>query len=226
MATLRDYISSIKSMFRMTSSDVNLSDRAIASEIRYTKNELIKRETDLRRLFNSPNLFSEISCVEMERVPLSECCDYRSDCYIAKSLKKLPKIAENKRGLLIQGVFSINKREKFSDTNNPTRYANYLQMYPKGNKRFYWVSTEGYLYITDPSIETVTIIAHFTEDINVQDFACCADAEDCPINPLDKEFKIPDYLEERMIKMVYDKMNNSYKRSKEDLQEDDVDQTI
>lgn len=226
MATIRDYISSIKSMFRLTSSDVTLNDRAIEKELKYTKNELIKRETDLRRLFNSPNLFTEISCVELERVPLSECCDYTSDCYIAKSKAKLPKIAENKRGLLIQGVFSINKRERFSDTNNPTRYANYLQMYPKGNKRFYWVSTEGYLYITDPNIDIVSIVAHFTEDVNTNDFACVNEETDCPVNPLDKEFKIPDYLEDRLIKMTSEKIMQTYKRSKEDLQEDDLDQTI
>lgn len=226
MASLRDYISNVRSMFRLTSSDVGLSDRAIAQELKYNKNELIKRETDLRRLFNSPNLFTEISCLEMEKVPLSECCDYSSECYIAKSTIKLPKIAENKRGLLIQGVYSLNKRVRFTDTNNPTRYINYLDLYPNGNKKFYWISTDGYLYITDPNIELIVISAHFTEDIDVYLFSCNKNNNDCPINPLDVEFKIPDYLESRLIKLTNQSLLETYKRSKEDLQEDDLDQTI
>lgn len=225
MSTLRSYISSIRSMFRLTTSDAELSDRAIASELKYVKGLLIKRETDLRRLFNSPNIFTDIPCVEMERVPLSSCCDYESDCYISKSKYKLPKIADNKRGLLVQGVYSLNKRDKFSDTNNPSRYANYLRIYPNGNKKFYWISTDGYLYITDPNVDIITISAHFTEDIDPNLFSCI-EVEDCPINPLDTEFKIPDYLEAAIMEMTYERITNTYKRSKKDPQEDDIDQTI
>lgn len=225
MSTLRDYISSIKSMFKMTSSDVVISDRGIASELLYVKNLLIKRETDARKLFNSPNFFSEINCLEMERVPLSECASYYAECYIAKSKLALPKIAENKRGLLMQGVFSIDKRVRFNDVNNPTRFINYLTLYPNGKEKFYWISPDNHLYITDPNIELVTLIAHFSAPLDSTAYNSCEDASACPTNPLDLEFKIPNYLESPLMDMTQERLKKIYSSSVEDLQEDDKDQT-
>jgi len=85
MTTIRDGISRVRSMNKLVSQDNLISDRMIRDEILSSSSLLIKRETNLRRLWNSQNLFSNIKCLKMTDVPLSECCDYVSPCNISVS---------------------------------------------------------------------------------------------------------------------------------------------
>ena len=69
---------------------------------------LIKRETNLRKLWASDTLFTTIPCLEMVEVPISECCDYADPCTVARTKYKLPRISEGNYQYVIQGVYSIN----------------------------------------------------------------------------------------------------------------------
>ena len=71
-----------------------ITDRVIASEIRNASLLLIKRETNLRKLWATDSIFTTIPCLEMVEVPISECSDYVDDCTIARSKFKIPRIAE------------------------------------------------------------------------------------------------------------------------------------
>lgn len=224
MATTRSMVSKVRSMFKETSSDNNISDRAIADELRSTSIELIKRETDRRKLFGSDNIFTEISCLQMKPVSIAECCDYKSNCMIARSVEKLPRIGESIYGLLVQGVFSIDNTNRFEYA-DPSRYVSILKLYPdqKEKSKFFW-KRNGYLYITNPNIETVRLIAFFEEDFNKTEFDCNCEGNECPDNPLDQEFKCPGYLEGSVLRMVRDTMLKTYKQSIPDNQENDKDE--
>ena len=87
MATLRKLVSDVRSVHKILSTDSLITDRAIASEIRNNSLLLIKRETNLRKLWATDTLFTTIPCLEMCEVPISECCNYADPCSVARSTR-------------------------------------------------------------------------------------------------------------------------------------------
>lgn len=221
MASLGEMISKVRSSFKMINSDDLITNRVVAAELKSAALMLIKRETDKRKLFSSDNIFTTIDCLEMEEVPLSECCSYTSPCNIARSKKQLPRIAENIYGYLIQGVFSVQPNTKF-DYADPTRYVDLLKLYPNKKLTFFWIKNN-YLYITDPLIEVVRLTAYFETDPDKSLFSCDGVVPDCPMNPMDEEFKCPGYLESAVLGMVRDTLLKTYKQSMDDKTPDDND---
>ena len=102
MSTGRTLVSSIRGMHKIISTDSLITDRVIFAEIRQTMSFLIKRETNLRKLWATDTLFTTISCLEMTQVPVSECCDYVDECTIARTKLKIPRIAEGNYQYVIQ----------------------------------------------------------------------------------------------------------------------------
>lgn len=218
--TVREAVSQIRTMNKWISSDDLITDRAVASEIKSVSQLLIKQQTDKRKLMASNSIFTQIDCVEMEAAQLAECCSYTSPCQIGKSKQKIPKIGDNIYGLLIQGVYSIDKRVKF-DYIDPNRYANFLNLYPKSDKKFFWVRND-HLYITDPDIEIVALSAFFEDDVDTSLYNCDCDGQDCPPNPLDKEFKCPGFLINNVFTITRDNLTRSYRNSVEDKTENNL----
>ncbi len=60
MSTLRKLVSDVRSTHKILSTDARITDRAIASEVKNNAITLIKRETNLRRLWASDTLFTTI----------------------------------------------------------------------------------------------------------------------------------------------------------------------
>lgn len=219
--TIRSAVSQIRSMFKLVSYDDIISDRAIMQELKNTAIKFLKQQTDKRRLFASPNIFTTLSCIEMQDVPLAECCSYTSPCTISRSVSKLPRISEGIYGLLVQGVYSLDKKSKYKET-TATRYASYLKMGLRKDYKFFWV-LDGYLYVSEEGIETVSIAAYFEEDINPELYAC-QEIITCPTNPLDLEFKAPSYQVQDIINATYNTILQTYKRSIPDITSNQVDE--
>ncbi len=211
--TGRDLVSRVRSSNKLISADNNINDRVIFNMLKASAKTLIKRETNLRRLWNSPNIFTPIECLEMMTVPLSECCDYKNPCQVARSKKKIPQISEGIFGLLVQSVFSPGKK-KF-DYASPDRYANILRLGLRNTSSFYWVYND-YLYVSDPNIEFIDMLAYFDDEINPAEFSACKKPGDtsgnCATNPLDREFQLPSYLEEAVLSLVDKKLMDTYFR--------------
>ena len=211
--TGRDLVSRVRSSNKLISADNNINDRVIFNMLKASAKTLIKRETNLRRLWNSPNIFTPIECLEMMTVPLSECCDYKNPCQVARSKKKIPQISEGIFGLLVQSVFSPGKK-KF-DYASPDRYANILRLGLRNTSSFYWVYND-YLYVSDPNMEFIDMLAYFDDEINPAEFSACKKPGDtsgnCATNPLDREFQLPSYLEEAVLSLVDKKLMDTYFR--------------
>jgi len=232
MSTLRKLVSDVRSMHKLLSSDNLITDRVIASEIRNNTNFLVKRETNLRKLWATGTLFTTLPCLEMVQVPLSECCDYVDECSIARSKYKIPRIAEGNYQYVIQGVYSINamggKGKKFKEI-TVNRYMNLLKLPIIKNESYFWVLND-YIYVTNPLLESVRVSAFFEEDIpnDVLYSNCnCGNSqvtdEDYCINPLDKEFPCPGYLEKQVLELTSQKLLSTYFRIKTDMTADDID---
>jgi len=230
MATLRKLVSDVRSVHKILSTDSLITDRAIASEIRNNSLLLIKRETNLRKLWATDTLFTTIPCLELEQVSITECCDFVDDCTIARTKLKLPRISEGNYQYVIQGVYSINamsgvgKKLKEITIN---RYINLLKLPVIKNESYYWIVND-YLYLTDPLVQKVRIAALFEEDIpnEVRYSGKCSEDitnEEWCLNPLDRESFCPGYLEKQVLELTSQKLLSTYFRLKDDLTENGID---
>lgn len=222
--TIREAVSSVKSLFKFVSSDDLISDRAIANELKSAAIKYIRQQTNRRKLFASPNIFTTLNCIEMVNVPLSECCEYTSPCTISRSKYKIPKIAEGNYGLLVQGVFSINKTNQYKES-TANRYANYLRLKLNKKQNFFWIQDD-YLYISDPDISALSISAYFEEDFDLELYQCQESDKDCPTNPLDRDFKCPSFLIDDVKKAAYNVILQTYSRVRDDKTDNDLNETV
>ena len=231
MSTGRKLVSDVRAMHKLLSTDNLITDRAIFSEIKNNTLLLVKRETNLRKLWATSTLFTTIPCLEMVEVPISECCDYVDDCTVARSKYKLPRIAEGNYQYLIQGVYSINamsgsgKKIKEITIN---RYINLLKLPIIKKEEYYWIMN-GYLYVSNPLLQAVRIAAMFEQDVPNEimypDCDCGNEVslEDLCMNPLDKPFALPGYLEKQVLELTSQKLLSTYFTLKTDITEDGVD---
>jgi hypothetical protein len=165
-------------------------------------------------------------------VPISECCDYVDPCTVARTKYKLPRICEGNYQYLIQGVYSINamsgQGKKLKEV-TINRYLNLLKLPIIKNEQYYWIANGGYLYVNNPLLQAVRIAAFFEEDVpNEIMFADCQcgdniNLEDYCMNPLDKEYGCPGYLEKQVLELTSQKLLSTYFRLKTDQTSDGVD---
>jgi len=231
MATLRNLVSTVRSSHKLLSSDSMLTDRAIAAEIKNSAFLLIKRETNLRKLWATDTIFTTIPCLELIEVSISECCESVDECTIARTKYKLPRIAEGNYQYVIQGVYSINALggggKKINEI-TVNRYRNLLKL-PVIKNEIYYMIVNGYMYITNPMLKAVRLAAYFEEDIpNEIMFPDCdcgsktTDEEWCK-NPIDKEFALPGYLEKQSLQLASEELLRTYFRLKTDMTQDAID---
>jgi hypothetical protein len=232
MSTGRKLVSDVRAMHKLLSTDNLVTDRAIFSEIKNNTLLLVKREADKRKLWATSTLFTTIPCLEMVEVPISECCDYVDSCTVARSRYKLPRIAEGNYQYLIQGVYSINamsgsgKKIKEITIN---RYINLLKLPIIKNEEYYWI-VNGYLYVSNPLLQAIRIAALFEQDVpNEVMFPECdcgnsqPPLEELCMNPLDKPFALPGYLEKQVLELTSQKLLGTYFTVKTDMTEDGID---
>lgn len=222
--TLRDSISQVRTLFKLTSFDDSISDRTIGHILKNTAIKFIKQQVERRKLFASPNLFTPLDCVPMIEVPLSECVDYVSQGTISRSKYKIPKISESIYGLLVQGVWGLEKKVKYTET-TANRYANTLKLNLKKEGKYFWVLND-YLYVSDAAVESISIAAYFEEEFDTSQYQCDNKRRViCPNNPLDSEFKCPSFLLADVEKETYNIILQTYKRSIGDTTSNQLDET-
>jgi len=232
MATLRKLVSDVRSVHKILSTDSLITDRAIASEIRNNSLLLIKRETNLRKLWATDTLFTTIPCLEMTEVSISECCNYVDECTISRTKFKLPRVSEGNYQYVIQGVYSINAlsgRGKKLKEITVNRYINLLKLPVIKNEEYFWI-TNGYLYVNNPMLKSIRLVAFFEEDIDNEimypECGCGTPDytnEQLCINPLDKEFPLPGYLEQQTLELTSKKLLQTYFNLKTDQTEQGID---
>ncbi len=232
MSTFRKLVSDVRSMHKLLSTDNLITDRAVMSEIKNNAFLLIKRETNLRKLWATDTVFTTIPCLEMVEVPISECCEYSDPCSVSRTKLKLPRITEGNYQYVIQGVYSINalsgqgKKLKEITIN---RYINLLKLPIIKKEEYYWI-TNGYLYVNNPLLKAIRLVALFEEDVpNSIMYPECGcgspeyTTEELCKNPLDKESPVPGYLEKQVLELTSQKLLNTYFALKTDITSDGVD---
>jgi hypothetical protein len=232
MATLRKLVSDIRSMHKILSTDSLITDRAIASEVRNNSILLIKRETNLRKLWATSTLFTTIPCLEMIEVPISECCDYQDPCNVSRTRYKIPRISEGNYQYLIQGVYSINAMggtgTKLKEI-TINRYTNLIKLPIIKKEEYYWILND-YLYVNNPLLQAVRLAACFEQEVPNEVMypesgcgGCGPTNEDWCMNPLDKPFSLPGYLEKQVLDLTSQKLLSTFFQLKTDVSADNLD---
>jgi hypothetical protein len=224
MSTRRKLVSDVRGTMKLLSSDAPINDRVLWSEIFNSAKLLIKRETNLRKLWANDTIFSNLPCFEMEEVPISTCCEYVSECTVSRSKHKLPIIGVGNYQYLIQGVYSINVlggRGKKLKEITINRYLNLLKLPIIKKEEYYWI-VDNYLYCSNPMLKAIRMAAFFEEDIPINilypDCGCGINysLDDLCRNPMDLESCIPGYLEKQVLELTSQKLLNTYYRLKTD----------
>ena len=232
MATLRKLVSDIRSMHKILSTDSLITDRAIASEVRNNSILLIKRETNLRKLWATSTLFTTIPCLEMIQVPISECCDYQVPGNVSRTRYKIPRISEGNYQYLIQGVYSINAMggtgTKLKEI-TINRYTNLIKLPIIKKEEYYWILND-YLYVNNPLLQAVRLAACFEQEVPNEVMypesgcgGCGPTNEDWCMNPLDKPFSLPGYLEKQVLDLTSQKLLSTFFQLKTDVASDNLD---
>lgn len=231
MSTLRDLVSTVRSSYKLLSTDGKLTDRAIAAEIKVATFLLLKRDTDKRKFWATDTLFTTIPCMELIEVPISECCDYVDECMISRTKYKVPRISEGNYQYLIQGVYSINtiggKGKKLKEI-TLNRYINLLKLKIVKNEEYYFIVND-YLYVTNSLLKLIRIAAFFEDDVPSEIlFPECGcgniytDEEYC-MNPLDRKFGLPGVLQKQMLDLTSQRLLSTYFNVKTDNATDGID---
>lgn len=230
--TYRDIISDIRGMNKLLSSDNLINDRVIMGEVRAAGNLIVGQALAKRKYWQSPTLFTPILCLEMEQVPLQECCEYAGEKTVARSIKSLPKIGEGLFGLAVQGVFGLDGSVKFSPT-NPNRYSNLLKLSLPNSNKFFWLTNDGRVVVTNEDTKKINMFAYFTEPVPNdllfpgEDCKCIVKPSitDLCANPMDQIFH---FINERIFdlkQLVYKNLMSTYFNVPADKTSNQLDET-
>jgi hypothetical protein len=182
--TLREICSDILNDVRSFNLDNRISYRYIIHKLFDKTAIFIRQDAENRKLQKLPNLWTTISCFELEDAPLNEC---ESSCdTVLKSVNTLPDTYESNFGYLIK-VYNNDYSKEFLPA-TPGLYKD-LKNRPFPTKNGYYWIVDKHLYIPDSNIESVTIQVMAKENAKI----ITAQSSPCS-KPLDSTFNFPDYI--------------------------------
>lgn len=219
-------------MNKLIFSDQLINDRVILSEVVTAANLIVGQSLAARKYWQSPALFTNLNCLEMEQVPLSQCCEYIGDKLVAITKRSLPKIGEGMWGNSIQGVFGADGSVRFKAT-NPNRYANLLKLNIPGKDKYYWVRDDGKIVVTNEDTKLINLYAYFTEIVPNDLLYPGKDCDCLPPptneqlcrNPLDNNFHFIDGRMFDLKQLVYKNLMAVYHQSNKDITSNQLDES-
>jgi hypothetical protein len=109
------------------------------------------------------------------------------------------------------------------------RYTNLIKLPVIKNQEYYWILND-YLYISNPMLQAIRLAACFEQEVPNEVMypesgcgGCGPTNEDWCMNPLDKPFSLPGYLEKQVLDLVSQKLLSTYFQLKTDITDDGLD---
>lgn len=217
MQTVREAISEVRNDLRLNKIDEWVPSKYIHHKLKGTASLFIKREADDRRLQKYLDIWATIECLEMEEVPLIQCCsiDIPNCKMVMRSKKKLPESYSTRYGYALN-VSSVDYDRNYLAT-TPRDYGNILNReYADKSLRYYWIEN-GYLIIPDSMVESVRVRGVFLDKSSVLRMNTCNEENNC-VSLLDSIFVVPEHL----LKNVKDATTSAIINSYSQLQPDEL----
>lgn len=173
MHTLNQLISDINNI--ATSGALTVDFRIESSQIKYWVNQArsifiiqqLQKRSDI-----SDSWLQSISCLELEQVDKSECCEITTDCFILKTKLQIPVPIDNKGNNLIIRVEKPNG-DIISRTNPfESKYSSYGK-FTKEKSR--WYMKNDYIYISNEVfIDSINLWGIFEDPTELSKFTTCS----------------------------------------------------
>lgn len=218
-----EIVSEIINDLRSLNLDDHISKRYVLAKLQDNAALFIKRENELLRLYNYQDIWTTVSCIEMEPADVVECCCIRIEkCkFMMKSTLPLPDIYSYKGGPLIQEVLSMDGSQEYRLT-TPRGYKRILDReFIDKNVKYFWIEND-HIIIPDSRVKLVSLTAFFRNVSEAKQLNSCDDSGDnnC-IRPLDEEFLCPAHLLSIVKESTITNLFNFYKRNQIDTLPDD-----
>lgn len=208
MNTHRDFADRIINSLKMNSKDRFVSRRFILAIAKEKMNFLLAQKLRDNTLYREENLYTEIDCVEMEKIDKFKCdiVEFKSCNSVMKSVKRLPELIFSRYGDSIRIVTNIDNSLQI-DRTTPTDYIRSKQRQGYRPKPMYYTK-DGYLYVVDSEIERLNVRL-LTLDTQGAAEANCKKCDECK-SVLDYEFIGSDKLEMIVVQQTLQELMGSY----------------
>ena len=198
MTTNREAVDRVKNQFNLVSKDTKKSDRFILFTAKNIAESYISKRLNDKRLFRQDNLYTEITCIEMESIDVYKCdlVEFRSCNKLVKSKLKLPSLVYSKLGNTVKEVTSIDGKYLFKP-NTISQYRRDSKRKQSKNLPKHFYVKDGYLYIPDSELKTVNIYVLSLDLYESEEISSCR--EGCK-SAWDYEFVAPSDLLEQILR--------------------------
>lgn len=216
MQTVREVISEVRIDLRANNIDEWVPSKYLHSKLQDAASLFIKREADDKRLQKYMDLWVTIDCLEMEEVPLIQCCDLDiPNCKtVMRSKKKLPDVYSTRYGYVLT-VSSVDYGRNYTAT-TPREYQYILNReFVDKSKRYFWIEN-GHLIIPGSMVQNVRVRGMFLNKAEAVRFNVCGDDSTGCVNLLDQEFVAPEHLLKNIKDATVAAILNSYKQLQQD----------
>lgn len=219
---VREWNSDILNNTKQYSMDSFISQKFIYSETISIIADFLKKDHDAKRkLAKLSEGWDEITCMQLEEVPVFECegIDIRNCEKLMRSKDKLPDTFTSSFGNIIKHVASINF-SSFFDPVTPRQFNDIQKREFIDKRKNYYFFINGYIYIPvykgqTFGIESIRIDAYFKSKWDVAQFNLKnSDCKDCQKDkcksPLDFDLVIPTYLENDVKKELLNRLSGLF----------------
>jgi len=218
-----DFVSEIRNHLKANNKDDYVSARYILS-VGYAYVKYFVNNRPLSKIFRSLDAFTYVPCIELERVRTYDCKIYQfKTCdKIMKSKKKLPSILQAKVGYVVESITNINFTEEYQPLRSAAEYITKKKREYADQFKFYYIDTEGYLYLLNTTNEIVNINAYFLDEGEAKCLSDCEDCDECKSKLEDKFICPGEFLSsvrDQTLKLILNGYKNIQRDERPDLDE-------
>jgi hypothetical protein len=187
----RELVSRVASLLKGNSKDGRISRRLILATAESKAKFLISQKLNDMSLYREQNIYTTISCIEMEDFDLIKCpiLEFRSCRNLKRSKNKLPELIHSRYGHSLKEVTSVDGQFEFKPITLVQYRLNKKKTLQK--KQDYFYVQDGYLYLPDSEVKVVTLNI-LTQDL--YDLEQCSECGEKCKSAWDFEFICPDKL--------------------------------
>lgn len=208
--SIKEFISGISNTLNAINVDTRLPNKYIYNLGVDVVGDFLKKDSESRRITTASEGWSEIECIPMIEVPISECAGI--DVYLCEKMMrtkyKIPDTFTGYNGNIIKHVASINFGQIYEPLRGIRLWNDVQKREVKKKNQKYYVFINQYIYIPIPkgeqtSPEQIRIEGYFKHQWEVKKLnqLNCTSCDKC-INILDSEFVVPEYLQNAVNKEV------------------------
>ena len=222
--TIKQFISDVMNDLRAQNIDDFISPKFIYYKSTDIISDFMKKDNTVnRRLTRLSEGWKSIECLDMEEVPLIECCevDALSCEKLMKSKYAIPNTFTSSFGNIIEFVSSPNLGS-FYDPTTPRVWQTIQKRKDKDKKKKYYFIIDNYLYIPIPkgelgTPESIRLKAWFIEPWKAEDLNALLQCKDNYCRDIyGSQMPVPEYMKNDVTKELLTQLRSVYLQIQKD----------